>query len=115
MALIAALAALSACGTGLSGQLETELPAEFRECRPETYAFLQDRGVPRSSVESIFNVPERRRMVRADNDDTEDRIVGYSNWVRLDSCDGSVVLIFNRACQLRRSYGRGDCRLAEQS
>jgi hypothetical protein len=99
---------LAGCG-GLAGERRVELPAEFRECRPETYALLEERGIARNQITSFFSQPERVIMRRPDDDN--DRIVGYSNWVRVDGCDGSLVFRFNRACQFRYAYATGDCAL----
>ncbi len=39
------------------------------------------------------------------------RVVGYEAWTNLTSCRGSVVTKFDRACRVRETYARGDCRL----
>ena len=78
-------------------------PADARECRAETHALLEEWGVPRAEAQIFFVEPDR--ISRRDD------ITGYSTWVRLSGCDGSLVFRFNRACQFRFAYSRGDCEL----
>ena len=110
MAIALALIGLTACGGGPENQVRLDPLPDVSECRPETYAVLHEFGIPRADVRSFFNVPRRVGM-RRPNDDTNDRILGHSNWLRLRSCEGSLVLVFNRACQFRYAFARGDCTL----
>lgn len=108
-ALAAGLSVLAGCG----GDLAVAPPAEQRECRPESYAALEDRGIARSRVESLFSITERE-LVRRQPDEDEERIVGYSNWIGLAGCTGSVVLKFDESCRLRQAYATGNCQMPER-
>ena len=93
----------------LSG-CQATLPPEFEDCREESYAVLAASGIDPARVRSFTSTPNRvffrRGRGRGDGDD---RIVGYSNWLRLDDCEGPIVLRFTRFCQLRQVYVRGNC------
>lgn len=108
-ALAAGLSVLAGCG----GELAVAPPAEQRECRPESYAALEDRGIPRSRAESLFSITDRE-WVHQPSDD-EERIVGYTNWIGLEGCTGSVVLKFDRGCRLRQIYSTGDCQIPQNA
>lgn len=99
---------------GCSGELAVAPPAELRDCRPESYAALEDMGIPRSRVESVFSITERE-LVRRQPDDEEERIVGYSNWVGLEGCTGSVRLKFDRGCRLQQAYSTGNCQIPAEA
>jgi hypothetical protein len=85
---------LAACGDGFE-------PKSEEGCRARTFSYLEERGVPRSEA--------RIQLVEPDRVGQNDRIQGYDVWVGLEGCDGSLVFVYNRACQLRRVYARGDC------
>ena len=42
-----------------------------------------------------------------------DKLVGYQAWVRLNACDGALVVELKPQCQLREVYTRGDCELED--
>ena len=108
MAIALALCSLTACSNDLRNEVRVDPLPDVSECRPETDTVLQDLGVPHADVRSFFNVP-RRVGTRRPDDGSNDRILGHSNWLRLRSCEGSLVLVFNRACQFRYAFTRGDC------
>lgn len=91
----------------LSG-CQTTLPPEFEDCRAESFAVLEASGVDPARVRSFTSTPIRVFTHRG-RGDGDDRIVGYSNWIRLQGCDGAIVMRFTRFCQFRQAYVRGDC------
>ena len=40
-----------------------------------------------------------------------EKLVGYEAWVRLNACDGALVVELKPQCQFREAYTRGDCEL----
>ncbi len=38
------------------------------------------------------------------------RVVGVEAWVSFRNCRGNLVIIMDRHCRIKRTYGRGDCR-----
>jgi hypothetical protein len=103
LARIAGAAALAGA-LGLTAACETA-PAQPKgpECRARTQQELRQRGLSPSETRIYFS----DARVRGRND----QVAGYSNWVRLEGCDGSLVFVYNQACQLRRAYGRDGCEL----
>jgi hypothetical protein len=89
------LGVLAACEGGFEPKSEG--------CRARTFAYLAEHGVPRSDARVYF--------VEQDVVGQTDRIRGYDVWVRLEGCDGSLVFVYNQACQLRRVYARGNCQV----
>ena len=114
VALVLALFGLTACSTSTLGDFSVATPPEYNGCRAQTDVVLAELGIPAAAVESFFNMP-RRASTRRPNGESDDRIIGHSNWLRLNSCDGSAVLVFNRVCQFRRAFTTGDCRLPDQT
>jgi len=39
------------------------------------------------------------------------RVIGYSAWVALKACKGSVVIDLSLMCTVRQTYTHGDCRI----
>ncbi len=37
-------------------------------------------------------------------------VVGIEAWVSFRTCRGNLVIIMDRHCRIKRTYGRGDCR-----
>lgn len=97
-AALALLGVLAACEGGFE--------PKSQGCRAQTYSYLAERSVPRSDARIYFVEPD---VVGQD-----ERIQGYDVWVRLEGCDGSLVFVYNRACQLRRVYARGDCQVPSE-
>ena len=91
----------------LSGCRAT-LPAEFEDCREESYAVLAESGIDPGRVRGFSSTPDRS-FFRHARGGGNDRIVGYWNWLRLDGCDGAIVMRFSRTCRLRHVFVRGDC------
>ena len=48
----------------------------------------------------------RRRLGRRGS-----RIIGVDAWIRLETCDGSVVINMDRFCRVRQIYSRDGCQL----
>jgi hypothetical protein len=92
-AILGLLGVLAACEGGFEWKSEG--------CRAQTFSYLAERGVPRSDARIYF--------VDRDVVGQSERIQGYDIWVRLDGCNGSLVFVYNQACQLRRVYARGGC------
>ena len=113
IALAIALCGLAACNATPSGDLSLATPPEYNGCRAETDVVLAELGIPAADVQSFFNMP-RRAGTRRPNGESDDRITGHSNWLRLNGCDGSAVLVFNQVCQFRRAFTTGDCRLPNE-
>jgi len=38
-------------------------------------------------------------------------VIGYSAWVALKACKGSVVIDLSLMCTVRQTYTHGDCRI----
>ena len=91
----------------LTGCQQT-LPPEFEDCRDQTVAAVVAAGIPESSIRRIESAPVRQ-FFRSRYGGADDRIVGYSNWVRFYDCEGAVVFEFNRFCRVRYAYARGNC------
>lgn len=93
---------------GLLPACQATVPPEFEECRPESYAALERLGIEASRVRGFTSTPQRVFLRRGPGDG-DDRIVGYSNWLRLEGCERETVLRFDRFCRLRQVYDRSDC------
>ena len=92
-------ASCAAFGVGTLGSAAAD------PCEPAARAELGRLGVPPDTVAGIsfVDVTEGGRG--------GSRVVGYEAWTSLTTCRGSVVTKFNRACRVRETYARGDCRL----
>ncbi len=74
-------------------------------CVPTVQRTLSDAGIASSDIGDIAYVSERGG---GDND----RIVGYTAWVRLNSCrSGYVVINLSRHCYVHQTYTDGACRV----
>ena len=76
-------------------------------CAAESADVLARLGIPPAEVRSISVVPEIRSTREGGG-----RVIGYEAWVRLQSCQGALIVAFTRQCQERQVYTRGDCRIA---
>ena len=76
-------------------------------CAAESGAALARLGIPPAEVRSITVVPEIRSTREGGG-----RVIGYEAWIRLQSCQGALIVSFNRHCQEQQAYTRGDCRVA---
>ena len=103
---------ISAVGLAMAllalGGCQTTLPPEFEDCRSETDAALAAVGIDPARVQRFTSTPQRV-FLHPLSGNSDDRIIGYSNWLRLDGCEGAIVLRFSRFCRLRQVYERGDC------
>lgn len=93
---------------GLLAGCRATLPPEFEDCRAETYAVLESAGIDPGRVRRFSSTPDRV-FFHGFYGDSDDRIVGYSNWLEIRGCEGPVVLRFSRFCQLRNVYVRDHC------
>ena len=84
------------------------LPAMARKaCAAQSADVLNRLGIPPPEVRSISVVPEIRSTREGGG-----RVIGYEAWIRLQSCQGALIVAFNRHCQEQQAYTRGDCRVA---
>ena len=113
-ALALTLAGLTACTSHGTSDLSVTFPPEYDGCRAETDAVLAELGIPASTIDSVFTMP-RRVGNRRPNGESDDRIIGHANWLRMNSCAGSTVLMFNQVCQFRRAFTTGDCSMPGQT
>jgi hypothetical protein len=71
-------------------------------CTPTVQRVLSDAGVPSSDVGDIAYIRER----------DEDRVIGYTAWIRLNSCpSGYVVIDLATSCYVAQTYTDGACRV----
>ena len=74
-------------------------------CAPTVQRTLSDAGIASSDIADITYVGERGG---GDND----RIIGYTTWIRLKSCrSGYVVINLSRHCYVEQTYTFGACRV----
>lgn len=93
---------------GLLAACRTTVPPEFEDCRAESYAVLEAAGIDTDRVRRFASTPQRV-FFRPFPGGGDDRIVGYTNWLEIEGCDGPVVMRFSRYCQLRDVHVRGRC------
>ena len=97
--ILGVLVAVMAISTSVSAQWGRN------SCAPTVQRTLSDAGIASSDIASVTYVRER-----ASGDD--DRIIGYTAWVRLKSCQsGYVVVDMSRHCHVSQIYTDGTCRV----
>ena len=72
-------------------------------CRDVVADRLAELGIESAEVSRIdyIRIPSNRR---------EGGVVGVEAWVSFRICRGNLVIIMDRHCRIKRTYGRGDCR-----
>ncbi len=93
---------------GVALALTMGVPAEAGQkyCEATVAERLDRLNVEPSDIRGIDYVKEhsvRRRH--------SDRVAGFTAWVSLKSCRGSLVIDMSRYCRVRQVYGRGACDL----
>lgn len=73
-------------------------------CQAVVEAKLKEIGVSPDDIRSTTVVANR-------SGGEAKRLIGYSAWVALQACKGSVVVDMSRFCDIRQTYTHGDCRL----
>ncbi len=74
-------------------------------CQAVVEAKLQEVGVGQDDIRAITVVPTR-------SSGSESKpLTGYSTWVALKSCKGSVVVDLSRICNIEQTYTHGACRI----
>ncbi len=92
---------------GFALALTMGAPAEAarKYCEATVAERLDRLNVEPSDIRGISYVQERR------GGRDGGRVVGFSAWVSLKSCRGSLVIDMSRHCRVRQVYGRGECDL----
>lgn len=93
---------------GLSLALLSATPAEAARayCEKTVAERLQRLKVDPADVKSVFYDAQRNTSEKSD------RVVGILAWVRLETCEGHLVIELDRHCRIRQVYGRGECSAA---
>ena len=74
-------------------------------CQAVVEAKLQEIGVGQGDIRAITVVPTH-------SSGSEDKpLTGYSTWVALKSCKGSVVVDLSLICDMQQTYANGACRI----
>ena len=93
------IVAVMAISTSASAQWERN------SCAPTVQRTLSDAGIASSDIADIAYVTER-------SGGESTFIVGYTAWVRLNSCrSGYVVINLTTQCWLEQTYTDGACRV----
>ncbi len=71
-------------------------------CEAEIKDALEDLSVPEEDIKSI-------KVSRGGGGGQSAGNVRYDAWVRLNSCEGYLMLSLTRGCFVQQSYNRGDC------
>ena len=92
---------------GFALALTMGAPAEAarKYCEAAVAERLERLNVEPSDIRGISYVQERG------GGQDGGRVVGFSAWVSLKSCRGSLVIDMSRQCRVRQVYGRGACDL----
>ncbi len=97
-ALVGALLWTLPSGAGASSHID------YR-CQAVVEAKLQEIGVGQGDIRAITVVPTH-------SSGSEDKpLTGYSTWVALKSCKGSVVVDLSLICDMQQTYANGACRI----
>ena len=99
------IAAMAALCVALSVSAGTPAEAAQKYCEATVAERLDRLNVEPSDISGISYVQE----LGGGRDGG--RVVGYSAWVSLKSCRGSLVIDMSRRCRVRQVYGRGACDL----
>ena len=80
--------------------LVVPLPALGETCGEHVKTEVQKLGISGDNFNGMRFFTDRGAL---------DRVRGYNVWVRFRSCEGHLVVVANRWCQVERHYWQGDC------
>ncbi|MDJ0896720.1 MAG: hypothetical protein QNJ92_16365 [Alphaproteobacteria bacterium] len=76
-----------------------------KSCKAAVFEELERLGITRDDITEARLYPVVQPNVGGG------RLIGWEAWIERKSCDGQIVINLRTSCNVRDTYGRGDCKV----